>query len=101
MFRDSLRAKRPAEELTVQLVDKRGIDPAESAENAELGREIARCVSGLPPRQREVLVLSVYEGMTASQVADVLLIAESNVYSTLYAARQRLARELAAYLAAK
>ena len=101
VFRDGLRAKRPAEELTVDLVDKRGIDPAESAENVELGQEIARCVSGLPPRQREVLVLSVYEGMTASQVSEVLSIAESNVYSTLYVARQRLARDLADYLAAK
>ena len=64
----------------------------------ELARLIAQRVSQLPPRQREVLVLTSYEGFTTAEVAETLGIQESNVYATLHVARQRLKRELDVYL---
>ena len=73
-------------------------DPQGAAETAELEQLIALEVSRLPPRQREVLVLTAYEGLTAEQVAQVLDIRESNVYATLSLARSRLKVRLARYL---
>jgi DNA-directed RNA polymerase specialized sigma24 family protein len=46
-----------------------------------------------------VLVLIVYEQLPVAEVAAMLDMTAANVHSTLYAARQRLARELAEYLA--
>ena len=65
----------------------------------ELGRHIAQRVSALPPRQREVMILMTYEGLSANEAARVLDIQVANVYATLYEARQRLRAELAPFLA--
>jgi len=46
-------------------------------------------------------VLSAYEGLTTREIADTLEISEANVYSTLSAARDKLRRVLAPYLAEK
>jgi DNA-directed RNA polymerase specialized sigma24 family protein len=48
-----------------------------------------------------VLVLTAYESLAPRQVAAILGISEANVHSTLHVARQKLQRELAAYLAEK
>ena len=59
---------------------------------------VAARVSALPPRQREVLVLITYEGLSPRAAADLLGISEASVYSSLHLARQRLRQELAPYL---
>jgi RNA polymerase sigma-70 factor, ECF subfamily len=100
VFRDSLRnsaAKLPIDENPVEPADSAGAQPPQAAMAAELERLIAREVSRLPPRQREVLVLSVYEGMSTRDVAGVVGISEANVHSTLSAARSRLKARLAPY----
>jgi len=97
-FRDHLRSRRTAEGLTADIHDPGAQDPSQLAEAAELSRLIAAQVSALPPRQREVLVLHTYEGLSASEVADLLAISPSNVYATLHVARQRLKEQLAPYL---
>ena len=60
-----------------------------------------RRISALPLRQREVLVLTAYEQLRPSEVADVLGISESNVYANLHYARARLREELTPYLTEK
>lgn len=101
VFRDQLRHRPSAEELPEDLCDLRAGDPGVEAANNEMGRLIGARVSALPPRQREVLVLTAYESLPPRQVAAVLGISEANVHSTLHVARQRLRKELAAYLAEK
>ncbi len=64
----------------------------------ELRRYIAQRVSALPPRQREVLILLVYEGLSAEEVGELLDMRVANVYATLYQARQRLRIELAPFM---
>ena len=99
-FRDQLTAsarQRCAGELTDDLADPRGEDPA-AAMAGELRDLIAQRISALPPRQREVLVLTTYERLRPRQVAEVLGISESNVHVNLHYARARLRAELAAYL---
>jgi RNA polymerase sigma-70 factor (ECF subfamily) len=101
VFRDQLRQRPSPEPLPEELCDLRAGDPALEAANNELGRLIGSRVSALPPRQREVLVLTAYESLAPREIADVLGISEANVHSTLHVARQRLRRELAPYLAEK
>lgn len=78
--------------------DLRQTDPASYAMAHELGRIVAQRVSSLPPRQREVLILVVYEGLSPDEVGRLLNMQLANVYATLYQARQRLRTELAPYL---
>ncbi len=100
-FRD-WAAKRPEQEsLIADVADCRAVEPATQAMAEELGRLIASRVSALPPRQREVLVLITYEGLSPEEAAEVLGISPANVYANLHAARRRLRRSLASYLSEK
>jgi RNA polymerase sigma-70 factor (ECF subfamily) len=78
--------------------DLRQADPISCAMAEELGRHIAKRVSALPVRQREVLILMVYEGMSAEEAGELLDMRVANVYVTLSQARQRLRAELAPLL---
>jgi RNA polymerase sigma-70 factor, ECF subfamily len=98
VFHDWLAKRRWSPRLQ-DVPDSRQPDPASCAMAEELGRHIAGRVSALPPRQREVLILLTYEGLSAEEAAQLLDIQVANVYSTLYEARQRLRAELAPFLA--
>jgi RNA polymerase sigma-70 factor (ECF subfamily) len=103
-FRDHLAAaarQRCLSELTEDMADPRGEEPSAATMTGELRDLVARRVSALPPRQREVLVLIAYEEMRPSEVAEVLGISESNVHANLHYARARLREELAPYLTEK
>ncbi len=102
-FRDWLAANRHdrCADLPEELVDRRALDPAEAAAAGELGAMIARRISALPPRQREVLVLVVYEQMSVAEVAQMLGVSPTNVHVNLHHARSRLRAELAPYLIEK
>ena len=97
VFHDWLEKRRPSGPID-DVSDPRQADPALSAMAEELRRYVAKRVSALPPRQREVLVLTFYEGMTAEEVAGLLEIEVSCVYANLYQARRRLRAELAPFL---
>lgn len=100
-FRDRLAKTTPSQAIVGDPIDTRGTDPAAAAQAEELGELIAVKVSALPPRQREVLVLVAYESLTPREVSELLQITEANVHATLYAAREKLRRELAPYLVEK
>lgn len=103
-FRDHLassaRCRCPGA-LTDELADPHGEEPSAATMAGELRDLVARHVSALPPRQREVLVLVTHEQMTPSEVAEVLGINQSNVHANLHYARARLREELAPYLMEK
>lgn len=96
-FRDRLRRPR-MESLDQEVNDRRGAGPDQAALQRELGELVAQKISGLPPRQREVLILTMYEQLPPREVAAVLDISEANVYTSLHQARARLRKELAKYL---
>ncbi len=100
-FRDRLGRRPPIERLREDPKDGRAEDPASQLVTDELGRLVAARVSALPPRQREVLILTTYEGLAPHEVAQILRISKANVHATLHVARQRLREELAAYLMEK
>ena len=103
-FRDQLavatRHRCPGE-LTDELADPHGEDPSAMTIAHEWRDLVARRISALPSRQREVLVLTAYEQMRPREVAEVLGISESNVHANLHYARARLREELAPYLTEK
>ncbi|MBX3411522.1 MAG: RNA polymerase sigma factor [Pirellulales bacterium] len=101
VFRDRAVQATMTESLDERQIEAAQVSPSEQMIADELGEIVARCVSTLPPRQREVLVLAAYEGLAAGEIASVLETTEANVYSTLSLARARLRRQLGPYLAEK
>ena len=99
-FRDGLRRGRRTPGSIDDAPEPAGTtsDPASAAAGAELGAIVARHVSNLPPRQREVLVLVVYEELSPAEAARLLGISESNARANLHFARERLKREWVKYL---
>jgi RNA polymerase sigma-70 factor (ECF subfamily) len=61
---------------------------------AETARQVQAAVAALPDLQREVLVLSEYEGMPLAEIAALVEADVGTVKSRLHRARQRLRRTL-------
>jgi len=97
-FRDQIGTNVTAGPLPDDLPDARSMDPITVMGQQELDQEVARCVSELPARQREVLVLHVYEGLAAADVAEALGTSQQNVRTNLHYARRRLRERLGNYL---
>jgi RNA polymerase sigma-70 factor (ECF subfamily) len=97
-FRDRLAKRQGPERLPDDVTDDRGVDPARDLLSSELGEQVAKAVSSLPPRQREVLVMIAYEGLTTAETAIALIITEQNVRTNLHLAREQLRVKLAGYL---
>jgi RNA polymerase sigma-70 factor, ECF subfamily len=98
-FRNGLGRHDGGEQLrdSLEAADDRP-EPGRCAQGRELGELVAREVSNLPPRQREVLVLITYEQMPIRDVATVLGLNEQNVRTHLHYARDTLRRRLRKYL---
>lgn len=102
-FRDRLRKQKRTNEHVESNVDT--VEPASdlsevadaSAQVHELGEVVASLIAKLPERQREVIVLSTYQSLTSSEIAEALEISIANVHSTLSAARKKLKQQLAPY----
>ena len=94
-FRDTLRARRgPTGGEPFEDPPDPAAPVADQAFAAELGAQVARCVSALPPRQREALVLTVYEGLDSEEAAGVMQTTAQNVRVLVHHARQRLKEQL-------
>jgi len=102
-FRDQLRMKRPTSEAMHDhdVADRRSVHPLTVMQAAELAEIVAKHVSSLPPRQREVLVLLTYEQLSVKEAAKLLATSEQNVRTNLHFARERLKKDLSAYLSEK
>jgi RNA polymerase sigma-70 factor (ECF subfamily) len=95
-FHDSLPAHRH-EEISPELPGG-GPTPLAQAMGQETRELVARAVSGLPSRQREVLVLHVYEQFDVEAIASMLDTSQANVRKNLQLARDRLRVVLAGHL---
>jgi RNA polymerase sigma-70 factor (ECF subfamily) len=80
------------------LADGREPSPAESAMAAETAAAVADAIAGLPTAQRLVATLRIWNGMSYSQIAQVVWSNESTVRSNMFhalaALRKRLQRRL-------
>lgn len=64
----------------------------------ELSSKVIAAVSGLPPLQREALILFEYEGLTLNEIASILGTDVGAVKARLHRARERLRATLSPYL---
>jgi len=65
--------------LVDTLEDTAADNPVEIAENREVRRLLARAISTLPDRERTVVSLYYYEGLTLAEIGQVLGVTESRV----------------------
>lgn len=103
-YRDRLRRDKRAEarlEIVREEAVRRGPSaPAESdgLQAAELEEVVKAKVERLPPRQREVLVLHLYQGLAYAEIAAALGCGYDDVKVNLSLARKRLKDDLKEYL---
>jgi RNA polymerase sigma factor (sigma-70 family) len=72
--------------------------PEDEISQAELQDEVERALLTLPPRQREVLKLQFFEGMSRMQIAEKIGTTERSVKRTLIKSYQMLRVQLSAEL---
>jgi RNA polymerase sigma-70 factor (ECF subfamily) len=92
--RDRGRRQRDSSELLPGMRDSSAAEPNEQLAANELGEIIRTAIDGLPERQREVALLSLGEGLGASEVAYILQTTEANVHTCLHLARKRIAQAI-------
>lgn len=103
-YRDRLRQTRRAEarlEAVREDAVRRGPQRAEEADAlqaAEMEEMVKAKLESLPPRQREVLVLHLYQGLGYAEIAAALGCTYDDVKVNLSLARKRLKEELKEYL---
>ena len=68
--------------------------PDRAFERAEVQRRVAAAIQRLPAREREVIALKDFEGLTYREIGALVGIPTGTVMSRLYSARQRLAAAL-------
>jgi len=74
--------------------DSARTEPEIRIDRVRLQHDLRRAVSGLPPRQREVVLLKVYEGLTYREVAEILELSDGAVKAHLHQAVSNLKRGL-------
>ena len=97
-LRDRRTRLRNLEAAGTWLADEAGgrqaDDPARALEREEERRRVGAAIELLPAREREVLALKEFEGLTYREIASLVGIPIGTVMSRLYSARQRLADAL-------
>ena len=86
---------RRTDDLVLDPVDP-APDPEARAQRHQLQQLVWRCLAELDDRQREIIVLRDFEGLTYDEIGHVLAIPRGTVMSRLHRARRRLAAEVAA-----
>ncbi|MDR7470623.1 MAG: RNA polymerase sigma factor [Armatimonadota bacterium] len=72
------------------------VAPETRAEAADTASAIVRAVAALPPRQRAMVALRLYQDLPYAEIARVLGCSEGTVKATMFAALRRLRAALAA-----
>ncbi|SRR5712692_101072 len=72
-------------------------NPVDLAERRELEVAVARAIEMLPPRQRAMVVLRVYQDLPYAQIARIMGCAEGTVKATMFAAMGNLRQVLAPF----
>jgi RNA polymerase sigma-70 factor (ECF subfamily) len=85
-----------------ELIARLGAEPHPAApdehEAAHRRRALVRAFTLLPDADRELLMLTVWEGLSSGRAAAVLGLAPATAHARVYRARKRLRRALAAEL---
>jgi RNA polymerase sigma factor (sigma-70 family) len=87
---DELRRRRRTMPLLGELPDEGLIDPAADAEGALRRSELLAALRQLEPREREIVALKFWGGLTNAELARVLDVSESNAGTLLHRAMTKL-----------
>ena len=91
------RAVRGPVSLEAAQIEQEEPSTGDSLETAELARQVQNAVNGLPPRQRQVILLHRYEGLSHGEISEVTGWSKSAVESLLVRAYDNLRKKLAEY----
>ncbi|HEX4826454.1 MAG TPA: sigma-70 family RNA polymerase sigma factor [Candidatus Polarisedimenticolaceae bacterium] len=95
--RTQVAARRAESSLDeAELIADGGESPDTAAERAESGQRVRRAVAALPPRQREVVLLKVFSGMTYEEVAAAMELSVGAVKAHFHQAVHNLKRRMSA-----
>jgi len=89
---DELRRRRRQATLVGDVEDAEAIPPDESADVAMLRAALRAAVASLAPRERELVALKFFAGLTNSEIADVIGISETNAGTRMHRVIQKLRR---------
>ncbi len=73
-------------------------NPVEVVEHREMSRVIASAVDELPPRQRAMVVLRLYQDLPYAEIAGIMGCSEGTVKATMFAALGKLRKTLAPHV---
>lgn len=90
LWKDYCRRPRPNYEPYPESAQASERSPSEALLDRELGEQVWRALTQLPPRQQQVMHLRVVEEMTIGEIASVLDLSTQLVRSNLAAARKNL-----------
>ena len=85
-----------AEDMTAEAVDV-----ASAIEQAELRQFVRDAIAGLNPGERDVIELSLVQGLDGDELADALGVSRNHAHALLSRARSQLERSLGALLVAR
>ena len=87
---DELRRRRRVAELAADPEDVEGSAPEENAERAAAWAAVRVALGGLEPRERELIALKFFAGLSNRELARVLGVSESNAGTLLHRAVTKL-----------
>ncbi|MCA9235001.1 MAG: sigma-70 family RNA polymerase sigma factor [Planctomycetales bacterium] len=88
--RDRRRRQRSTDDVPQEQLTIYAPSPHQRVTAEELREQIRREIARLPDRQREVAVLTLGEGYTAAESAEILGTSVANVQTCLHLARKRI-----------
>ena len=89
---DELRHRRRKAELADEVLDPDAPDPADSADVALRRATLRRAMADLAPRDRELVALKFFAGLSNAEIADVIETSESNAGTRLHRVIEKLRR---------
>jgi RNA polymerase sigma-70 factor (ECF subfamily) len=90
---DELRRRRRHVSLAAELEqDAGGVAPEEGAEVAVRRAALREAIAALAPRERELVALKFFAGLTNSEIAHVIGVSETNAGTRLHRVIQKLRR---------
>ena len=95
---DFLRKKRPQAAPDLDRVPKPALSVEQQTELGERAELVQQAVACLPPRQRSAVVLRYYEGLTSTEIADVMKTTAKAIERLLARGRGTLQQRLARLL---
>ena len=88
---DELRRRSRHAELTTEPVDAESAGAHEEAAEAALRRStVSAALATLSPRERELIALKYFAGLSNAEVAEVIEVSESNAGTRLHRAMEKL-----------